>query len=68
MEKTGLNQADADLRVSQVFAQAQLALDTARKSAVHLSLWIFVALLAGAFCASLAATVGGRQRDQVIAI
>ncbi|HXC25341.1 MAG TPA: hypothetical protein VNU46_05445 [Gemmatimonadaceae bacterium] len=66
--KTGITQADADQRVSQVFVQAQQTLDTARKSAAHLSLWIFVALLAGAFCASLAATIGGRQRDHLTAI
>jgi len=28
-------------------------------------LWTFLALLMGAFCASYAATVGGRQRDHV---
>jgi hypothetical protein len=33
-----------------------------------LLLWIFVALLAGAFSASLAATVGGRQRDHIKSI
>jgi hypothetical protein len=26
---------------------------------------VFIALLTGAFCASLAATIGGRQRDHV---
>jgi hypothetical protein len=31
-------------------------------------LWTFVALLTGAFCASFAATVGGRQRDHVPAV
>jgi hypothetical protein len=28
-------------------------------------LWLFLALLMGAFCASYAATMGGRQRDRV---
>jgi hypothetical protein len=66
--RTGLSQSDAEQRVSQVFAEAQQALDTARKAAARLSLWIFIALLAGAFCASYAATIGGRQRDHVKAI
>jgi hypothetical protein len=29
-------------------------------------LWAFLALLIGAFCASFAANIGGRQRDQVV--
>jgi hypothetical protein len=28
--------------------------------------WLFLALLVGAFCASYAATLGGRQRDHVL--
>jgi hypothetical protein len=44
---------------------AKQAADTARKTAAHLSLWLFVALLSGAFFASLAATIRGRQRDNV---
>jgi hypothetical protein len=43
----------------------QQAADSVRKAAAHLSLWLFVAFLIGAFCASYAATIGGRQRDQV---
>jgi hypothetical protein len=30
--------------------------------------WIFLALLIGAFCASYAATVGGNERDRIVAI
>jgi hypothetical protein len=30
--------------------------------------WTFLALLIGAFCASLAATVGGKQRDSVLIV
>ena len=66
--RTGLNQTDADKRVSDVFSEAQQAADTARKAVAHLSLWVFFALLAGAFCASLAATIGGRQRDHVVVV
>jgi len=50
-------------------AEAQMAgrdaADMARRGAAKTSLWLFVALLTGAFCASLAATFGGRQRDRV---
>jgi hypothetical protein len=66
--RTGLNQSDADQRVTRVFADLQQAIDTARSRAAKLSLWIFVALLTGAFCASYAATIGGRQRDHVVHI
>ena len=64
--RTGLNQAEAENRVSEVFAQAQQSAENARKALAHLSLWLFVALLSGAFCASYAGTIGGRQRDRVI--
>jgi hypothetical protein len=66
--KTGMNAGDADGRVTEVFAEAQQAADTARKAIAHLSLWIFLALLIGAFCASLAATFGGAQRDHVVIV
>jgi hypothetical protein len=64
--RTGLNQTEAENRVSDVFAQAQQSAENARKALAHLSLWLFVALLSGAFCASYAGTIGGRQRDRVI--
>jgi hypothetical protein len=71
---TGLSQAEAEKRVDAVYAQdksiaadaelaARNAADKARKAAAKASLWMFVALLTGAFSASLAATIGGRQRD-----
>jgi hypothetical protein len=63
--RTGLSAAASDRRVAEVYAEMQQAADSARKAAAHLSLWLFVALLIGAFCASYAATLGGRQRDQV---
>ena len=63
--RTGLSQADADQRVTQVFSDLQAAIDVARRQAAKLSLWVFIALLTGAFCASFAATIGGRQRDHV---
>ena len=63
--KTGLSPADSDKRVALVISDARQAEDAARKTASHLLLWIFLALLIGAFCASYAATIGGRQRDHV---
>jgi len=65
--RTGLTQAEAEQRVSQIVTQAQSAADTARKAAARLSLWIFITLLAGAFFGSYAATIGGRQRDHLYA-
>jgi hypothetical protein len=72
--QTGLTQADAEQRVTDTFARLRVTLreaataakeaaDTARKATAYASLWLFVALLAGAFFASLVAIYGGRQRD-----
>lgn len=66
--KTGLDQATAEKRVSTVFVEAQQAADEARRAAAGLSLCLFFALLAGAFVASYTATIGGRQRDHVKAV
>ena len=73
-QRTGLPQADAEKRVTEVFARMQArakeleaatrsAADQARKASAYSALWLFVSLLIGAFVASLAATFGGRQRD-----
>lgn len=64
--KPGSSPADAEKRVSAVFAEAQQTADATRKALAHLSLWLFVALLSGAFCASYAGTIGGKQRDHVL--
>jgi hypothetical protein len=66
--RTGMNEADAEKRVSDVFEQAQSSADKARSAIARFSLWLFVALLCGAFCASYAGTIGGRQRDHVPAV
>jgi hypothetical protein len=74
--RTGLNQNDAEARVDDTFNRitqtltnaetaAKQAADKARKAAAYSTLWMFIALLCGAFFASLAATFGGRQRDSV---
>ena len=46
-------------------AKAKEAADTAAKVAAWTTLWMFIALLLGAFFASLCATFGGRRRDAV---
>jgi hypothetical protein len=74
--RTGLSQADAEKRVTDVFAKAQnakqkvaddakAAADAARKTGVYVALWAFISLLIGAFSASYMATVGGRVRDEL---
>jgi hypothetical protein len=65
--RTGLSETDAQGRVSEVFDQARQNADTARKAAAHSLYWTFLALLIGAFCASFAATIGGKQRDRMAA-
>jgi hypothetical protein len=65
--RSGLNASDAEKRVTEVFGEAQESADHLRKTIAHLSLWLFVALLSGAFCASYAGTIGGKQRDHVLA-
>ncbi|MQA41217.1 hypothetical protein GEV02_24035 [Rugamonas sp. FT29W] len=73
-KRTGLTQDEAAQRVDLVYAQAaqaandakakaMAAAEEARKAAAHSALWMFVALLLGAFVASLFATLGGRHRD-----
>ena len=73
-QRTGMPQADAEKRVADTFARLQAkaketetaardAADKARKASSYGALWLFVSLLIGAFCASLAATYGGRRRD-----
>ena len=40
------------------------ATDSLRKTSIYATLWLFISLLIGAFCASLAATYGGSRRDR----
>jgi hypothetical protein len=63
--KTGLSQPEAERRVSDVTTAARQAADDARRVTAHSLYWLFVAFLIGAFCASYAATIGGRQRDNM---
>ena len=68
--RTGLSQSDAETRVNDVIAQVKAAdarvrqaADTARKAAAAASIFTALSLLIGAFIASVAAALGGRQRD-----
>jgi len=73
-ERTELTTQQAERRVRDVYERTQAridelqsatkeAADTAAKASAYTSLWLSVALLAGALLASFAATCGGRQRD-----
>ena len=73
-EQTGLSQDDAQTRVADTFGQLQsrvkelevkagVVAEQARKAAATATIWLFIALLSGAFVASLMAIFGGRQRD-----
>jgi len=61
--RTGLSQADAEKRVTEVAAQVKSDLDKARKAAAQLAMWLTASLFIGAFSACLAATEGGGLRD-----
>lgn len=72
--ETGMSQAEAQARVTDVQTRMRAALDKAkneakqaaddaRKATAYAALWVFITLLIGAFCASLSATWGGRRRD-----
>ncbi len=63
--QTGLNQADAEKRVTDVVTNAKAAADQARRTAAQFAFWMTAALLFGAFAASLAAIEGGQLRDGV---
>lgn len=73
-ERTGIDAATAEARVTEVHGQlvqsidtmttqAREAADEARKAAAYAALWLFITLLMGAFTASWLATMGGRHRD-----
>jgi hypothetical protein len=73
-QQTGLAPADASARVATTWSRlqehaaaqenaARAAVDAARKATIHVTLWLFISLLLGAFTASLMATIGGRMRE-----
>lgn len=61
--RTGLNEADAEKRVTEVTTQLKADLDSARKVAMQIAMWLTLSLFIGAFSASAAATEGGGLRD-----
>ncbi len=69
--QTGVSEAEADQRIDNVIAQAdaakkeaQQAADAARKAAASFAFYSFFSLLIGAFIASAAAALGGKERDE----
>jgi len=73
--RTGLSEADAKARVDTLVAnvqdtkvKAQQAADTARKASATFALLGALSLVIGAFIASAAAALGGRQRDEEEAV
>jgi len=67
---TGVTQQEAEQRIEDAFATLQTAemaameaADEAREASAYVAMWMVVSLLVGAFIASFAATIGGRQRD-----
>ena len=61
--RTGLSQADAEKRVTDVSNQVKADLDSARKTAMQLAIWLTLSLFIGAFSAAAAAMEGGGLRD-----
>ncbi|MEW6633886.1 MAG: hypothetical protein AB1440_23685 [Pseudomonadota bacterium] len=73
--RTGLSEADAKTRVDTLLAKAQdaktkakEAADKARKASATFALLGALSLVIGAFIASAAAALGGRQRDEEEAV
>jgi hypothetical protein len=62
--RTGIPQTEADQRVNLTVRQAKEAADKARRAAMSFSIWVAIALLAGALSASIAAAEGGRLRHE----
>lgn len=69
--QTGVTPAEAQKRVddfvtatSNAANEARAAVDTARKTAAEASIFTALALLVGAFIASVSAALGGRLRDE----
>jgi hypothetical protein len=68
--RTGISQQDAEKRIDDTVAQmkaaedkAKQAADAARKASAQASFYLFFSMLIGAFIASTAGAIGGRQRD-----
>jgi hypothetical protein len=69
--RTGMSEADAQRRVDDLIASAneaqtklKAAADAARKDAAEVAIYTALAMLIGAFIASVAAALGGQLRDE----
>lgn len=69
--QTGISTEEAAARVDNVISRlnatkekAKQDAEEARKTAMHVSVYVFLSMLAGAFIASVAAATGGRRRDE----
>jgi hypothetical protein len=69
--RAGISQSDALKRVDDVVAQLNVAeskakqlADAARKAAAAAAICTALAMLIGAFIASIAAALGGHERDE----
>lgn len=68
---TGVSGAEAQRRVDDFISasleaetQAKMSADAARRGAAEVSIYTALAMLIGAFIASVSAAIGGQQRDQ----
>ncbi len=72
--RAGVSDVEANRRVDNLVAQIDAAkvkakdvADKARKSAASIAIFTFLSMLIGAFIASVAAALGGRERDYISA-
>ena len=70
--RTGIPQQDAEMRIDDAMAQIKTAeektkqaANEARKASAKASFYLFFSMLIGAFIASAAGALGGRQRDEI---
>lgn len=63
--RSGMSAEESAVRVDAAYSQLKSSAEHARRDGAKASIWMFIALLAGAFAASLSATFGGRHRDIV---
>jgi hypothetical protein len=70
--RTGISQQDAEKRIDDTVAQmkaaeerAKQSAEAARKASAEASFFLFFSMLIGAFIASTAGAIGGRQRDEL---
>lgn len=66
--RAGMSDAEAATRVDAVYAEQEQAAERGRRAVAHSMYWTFAALLIGAFCASVSATIGGKERDRAVVI